>query len=301
MDNGVVVWVPQRADEMDDVRSSPNPVAVNLGTAKDGVVGRVRNHRTASEMNLSLEAETLLAAQDNGAAVWSMTLASPLLVGGALEVDVYANGKYQAMFCEPSALHLVDVKGREVSGFPLKPARGEWTAWALVDYENTRKYRYLVASGASGLVENFRGEGERTTGWKHRPGDGVDVSSPIRHIRHLRLGSKDYLYVGRENGQVELLKRNGSTRATTPVRVDPQHAPLFRKGANLDRTSVLYVDETGWVREFTLGQGEEVGLSGLTRADRIEQRDVDNDGRDEVITWLRGERSVWNARNERVN
>ena len=69
----------------------------------------------------------------------------------------------------------------------------------------------------------------------------------------------------------------------------------------MDRTSVLYVDETGWVREFTLGQGEEVGLSGLTRADRIEQRDVDNDGRDEVITWLRGERSVWNARNERVN
>ena len=301
MENGVVVWVPQRQDGTDEVRSSSNPVAVDIRTAKDGVAGRVRNHRTASEMTLSLEAETLVAAQDNGAAVWSMTLASSLLEGGAVEVDVYANGKYQAMFCEPSALHMVDVKGREVSGFPIRPAKGEWTAWALVDYENTRKYRYLVASGASGLVENFRGEGERTTGWKHRPGDGVDVSSPIRHIRHLRLGSKDYLYVGRENGQVELLKRNGSTRATTPVRVDPQHAPLFRKGANLDRTSVLYFDETGWVREFTLGQGEEVGLSGLTRADRIEQRDVDNDGRDEVITWLRGERSVWNARNERVN
>ena len=301
MENGVVVWVPQRQDGTDEVRSSSNPVAVDIRTAKDGVAGRVRNHRTASEMTLSLEAETLVAAQDNGAAVWSMTLASSLLEGGAVEVDVYANGKYQAMFCEPSALHMVDVKGREVSGFPIRPAKGEWTAWALVDYENTRKYRYLVASGASGLVENFRGEGERTTGWKHRPGDGVDVSSPIRHIRHLRLGSKDYLYVGRENGQVELLKRNGSTRATTPVRVDPQHPPLFRKGANLDRTSVLYFDETGWVREFTLGQGEEVGLSGLTRADRMEQRDVDNDGRDEVITWLRGERSVWNARNERVN
>ena len=90
-------------------------------------------------MTLSLEAETLVAAQDNGAAVWSMTLASSLLEGGAVEVDVYANGKYQAMFCEPSALHMVDVKGREVSGFPIRPAKGEWTAWALVDYENTSK------------------------------------------------------------------------------------------------------------------------------------------------------------------
>ena len=300
-DNGVVLWIPKGQEGRDAVSPSENPVAVNMGTAQEGVVGTVRNHRTASEMTLRLEAEVLVAAQDNGASVWSIPLTSPLLGGGAEEVDVYANGKYQAMFCEADRLHMVDVKGREVSGFPLKPAKGEWTSWALVDYENTRKYRYLVASGASGLVENFKGEGERTPGWKHRPGEGVDVASPIRHIHHLRLGSKDYLYVGRENGQVELLKRNGSTRATTPVRVHPQHVPVFRKGANLDGTSVLYLDETGWVREFTLGQGEEVGLSGLTRADRIEQRDVDNDGRDEIVTWLRGERSVWNARNERVN
>lgn len=301
MENGVVAWVLQGREETDEVRSSTNPVAGNGGAGQDGVVGRVRNHRTTSEMTLRLEGQSLVAAQDDGASVWSVPLTSSLLEGGAVEVDVYANGKYQAMFCEPNGLHMVDVKGREVSGFPLQPAKGEWTAWELVDYDDTRKYRYLVASGASGLVENFRGEGERTTGWNHRPGDGVDVFSPIRHIRHLRLGSKDYLYVGRENGHVELLKRNGSTRATTPVRVNARHVPIFRKGADLDGTSVLYLDESGWVREFTLGQGEEVGLSGLTRADRIEQRDVDNDGRDEVVTWLRGERSVWNARNERVN
>ena len=179
-----------------------------------------------------------------------------------MEVDVYANGKYQAMFCLPSGLHLLDVKGREVSGFPLVAPQGEWTAWALVDYEGTRNYRYLVASSQSGLVDNFRREGASTPGWSHRPDPSIDRTSPVRHIRHLRLGSKDYIYVGRANGQVELLKRNGATRATTPVRVDDQHPPLFRQGGNLDGTSVLYIDDTGWIREFTLGQGEEVGLSG---------------------------------------
>jgi hypothetical protein len=128
----------------------------------------------------------------------------------------------------------------------------------------------------------------------------VDVSSPVRHLRHLRLGSRDYLYVGRDNGQVELLKRDGSTRATTPVQVNARKAPVFRVGPNLDRTSVLFVDGAGWVREFTLGSGDEVGLSGATRADRIESLDVDGDGLDEIVTWLRGERTVWNARNEKV-
>ena len=61
---------------------------------------------------------------------------------------------------------------------------------------------------------------------------------------------------------------------------------------------MLFVDATGWVREFTLGQGEEVGLSGTVRADRLEVRDVDGDGLDEVVTWLQGLRTVWNARNE---
>jgi len=116
----------------------------------------------------------------------------------------------------------------------------------------------------------------------------------------VRLGSRDYIYVGRENGQVELLKRNGSTRATTVVLVNPTHPPLFRRGATLEGTSVLFIDEEGWVRERSLEGVDEVGMSGATRAERIEWIDVDGDGRDELITWLRGTRSVWNARNERV-
>ena len=265
-----------------------------------GLLGRVRNHRTQTTMEVRKDEGTMAAYQPDGEAVWRVDAEEEPLAGGAVEVDVYANGKYQAMFCLPSGLHLLDVKGREVSGFPLIAPQGDWTAWALVDYEGTRNYRYLVASSQSGLVDNFRREGASTPGWSHRPDPSIDRASPVRHIRHLRLGSKDYIYVGRANGQVELLKRNGATRATTPVRVDDQHPPLFRQGGNLDGTSVLYIDDTGWIREFTLGQGEEVGLSGAARADHLEQMDVDGDGRAEIVTWLRGERTVWNARNERM-
>ena len=105
----------------------------------------------------------------------------------------------------------------------------------------------------------------------------------MRHIRHVRLGSRDYIYVGRENGQVELLKRNGSTRATTAVLVNPIHPPLFRRGATLEGTSVLFIDGEGWIRERALDGGDEVGMSGATRAEHMEWLDVDGDGRDELI------------------
>jgi hypothetical protein len=96
------------------------------------------------------------------------------------------------------------------------------------------------------------------------------------------------------------LHRNGETRAQTPVQVNPAQPPKFRKGRDLDGTSVLFIDALGWVREFTLGQGNAVGLSGMTRADHLDMMDLDGDGLDEVVTWLRGERTVWNARNEPV-
>mgnify|MGYP002834937621 CR=1 FL=1 len=234
------------------------------------------------------------AFDTQGNIVWEVACATPLK-GGAREVDVYNNGKYQTMFGTPEALYLIDVKGREVSGFPI---RGSWTAWALVDYDANGKYRYLLGSARSGLVENRRGEGVKTPGWKHRVDVSIDVDSPIEHLQHLRIGSRDYIYVGRANGQVELLKRNGQTRVLTPVKVQTSLQPCFRIGADLDGTSVLFVDAMGWVREFTLGQGEEVGLSGTVRADRLEVRDVDGDGLDEVVTWLQGLRTVWSARNE---
>ena len=279
--------------------SSSTSMATAVAAGVPGTLGAVCNHRTKQDMDV-VHAEGKVTALDvNGDEVWSVEAEVPM--GGVEDIDIYANGKCQAMFCTEEALHLVDVKGREVSGFPLKPRRGTWTAWALVDYDSNRKYRYLLASSATGLVENKRREGETTPGWTHKPAASVDVQSPVRHIQHLRLGSRDYIYVGREDGQVELLKRNGSTRAQTPVRVHASHPPVFRKGSGLDNTSVLFIDATQHVREFTLGQGAEVGISGLTRADRLEWRDVDGDGVDDLVTTWKGESTGWDARNNPIS
>ena len=241
------------------------------------------------------------AVQPDGTVVWSLPMAEDPLPAAQLKWTCMPTASSRRCLACPRDCTCSMSKEGSVNGFPLAPSVGLWTVWTVVDYDGNRKHRYLSASDASGLVENHRKEGERTPGWTHRPDAGIDIKSPVRHIRHLRLGSRDYIYVGRDNGQVELLKRNGSTRATTPVLVHPNHPPLFRRGASLGGTSVLFIDDSGWVRERSLEEGEEVGISGATRAERMEWLDVDGDGRDELVTWLRGTRSVWNARNERVD
>lgn len=294
------LWSVQASGGMSvDVQAPAVSMLPAVAEVVPGTLGAVCNHRTKQDMDVVYDAGKVTALDVDGQEVWSIEADDP--IDGVEDIDIYANGKCQALFCTEEALHLVDVKGREVPGFPLKPRRGTWTAWALVDYDSNRKYRYLLASSATGLVENKRREGETTPGWNHNPADGVDVQSPVQHIQHLRLGSRDYVYVGREDGQVELLKRNGSPRAQTPVRVHASHPPIFRKGSSLDNTSVLFIDLTGHVREFTLGQGAEVGISGLTRAERLEWRDVDGDGVDDLVTTWHGESIVWDARNNPIS
>ena len=306
--NRSVVWhvhdSPEAMSLQDEVEGSlaSSGTADNVAWTENSPadLGFVGNHLTGGQLRIVRTALGVGAFDDSGQRVWEVA-SEDVLPAWAVQVDVYRNGKYQTAFSTREACHVVDVKGREVPGFPIVPQSGDvWTSMAVVDYDANANHRFLLASEKTGRILNYRGEGETTPGWSHQPVPGIDASSPVRHIQHLRLGSRDYVYVGRDNGQVELLRRTGEPRAQTPVRVNPRHPPLFRKGRDLDGTSVLFIDELGWVREFTLGQGDAVGLSGMIRADRLDMMDLDGDGRDEVVTWLRGERTVWNARNEKV-
>ena len=145
---------------------------------------------------------------------------------------------------------------------------------------------------------NYKGEGVKTSGWNFaKLGGGVSVE----HIMHIRVGSKDYVYAGCSDSSVLLLKRAGGIRASTSVEVNPQYAPGFRLSSSIGKSTVLFVDVDGWLREYTFGDTREVGMSGLVRSDRVEVIDVNSDGKQEVVVHHNGKRTVWNSRNEQVN
>ena len=268
---------------------SNDPKAENL-------LGVIMNHRTREDMDILYdEVRSVVEAIAGGKVVWAKEVKSPP-IGKAYEVDIYANGKYQTAFATSDAVYLIDVKGNSVKGFPFNSSLAI-TGFSVMDYDKNRKYRFLVAT-ADGKVTNLKGEGKRTSGWNFaKLGGGVYVEN----IHHLRVGSKDYIYAGCSNGSVKLLNRAGGVRASTDIHVHPAIVPAFRLSSNILKSSVLFVDEGGTLRELTFGEVREVGMSGIVKADRVEVLDTDSDGKKEVVVYYKGKRTVWNSRNEQIS
>ena len=83
--------------------------------------------------------------------------------------------------------------------------------------------------------------------------------------------------------------------------MDSRYSPAFRLSSNISKSSVLFIDDTNTLREFTMGEAREVGMSGLVKADRVEVLDVNSDGKKEVVVYYDGKRTIWNSRNEKLD
>ena len=264
---------------------------------QDALMGVVRNHRTRSDMDVLYDPTrgVVEAVGADGGVVWSIELENEP-IGSAYEIDIYANGKHQTAFATSDGVFLIDVKGNSVKGYPYKTSSAI-TGFAVMDYDKNRKYRFLVAT-SDGKITNIKGEGVRTSGWSfNKLRDGVFVE----HMHHIRVGSKDYIYAGCSDSSVQLLKRAGGKRANTSVKVNPQSPPAFRLSSNISKSSVLFIDEKGWLKEYTLGDAQEVGMSAMVKADKVQLMDTNSDGKKEVVVHYNGKRTVWNSRNEQIN
>lgn len=261
-------------------------------------LGTVRNHRLGKRMDVRWDREgRRVEAWVGEERVWSIGLQTEEIpLGEAFEVDLYKNRKFQCAFATSQAVHLIDVLGREVQGFPIRPSKSDITAFLVADYDGKRDYRFLVGL-SDGRLLNYREEAEKTPGWKH-----ASQGSALRHIAHIRVGVKDYLYAGSANGEVRLLQRGGSDRTTTPVIVPPLAPPAFRIGSSIANTTVLFADKSGWIREQRLGNAEDVGMSRMTKGVSVEVRDETNDGIPEVVVTAEdGSITTWDARNQRMS
>lgn len=289
------LWVYSGNSSQQAVVSTETVVSAPARNATS--MGVVRNHRSGGDMDILWNEElmTVEAVGTDGTVVWSKEVESAP-IGKAYEVDIYANRKYQAAFATSNAVHLIDVKGRSVRGFPYKPASNV-SGFCVVDYDNNKKFRFLVAT-TDGAVTNLKGEAKRTSGWNFSK---LGSGQYVRHLAHLRVGSKDYVYAGCNNGMVLLLKRTGAIRTSTDVQVFAGSAPAFRLSSSIGNSSVLFIDADGWLEELKFQDATQVGMSKLTRADRVESIDVNGDGKKEIVVHHNGKRLIWNSRNEIIS
>tara|TARA_B100000767_G_scaffold275737_1_gene314872 strand:- start:9622 stop:11451 length:1830 start_codon:yes stop_codon:yes gene_type:complete len=283
----------QTSNPLQDNQTSAAEADSDFAELDSKGLGLIQNHRTGKSMELVWEDTEVLAKNSEGAVVWRLEVAAkerPVI----WEVDLYRNRKYQAVVASGRKVHVIDALGREVKGFPKQWSQG-FSAVAVLDYDRNRQYRFLTAA-PNGELFNFRKEGERTPGWNFKPRPGRYITS----LEHVRVANKDYIFAGQDDNSVRFLRRSGEDRFDSPLQFPSGQIPVFRLGASLESSTVLFFDSEGVLQERTIGGNTPKGMSGLTQGYSVILEDRTGDGIPEIVVQSKEGEQVWSAGNQRI-
>jgi hypothetical protein len=184
----------------------------------------------------------------DGKVAWTLQLDSEI-AGDVMPVDFFKNGKLQYFFATSGVLHVVDRLGNYVKPFPVSIPEKDIEFVSIVDYDHSKKYRFLV-SGRSGKLWMFDKEGKNLEGWQPRIVD-ESLSTPARHHRIL---GKDYLIAIRDDGFVYLMNRRGELLKNFPLDLNarPSGDYYLEIGKTRASTSFVVISRDGFKIKFNM-------------------------------------------------
>jgi len=184
------------------------------------------NHRTGGKDIVAQDINNVIhLISNNGKVLWSKQLKGPIL-GKVEEVDILRNGKKQLIFATKNLVHVLDRNGRSVSPFPLKFNDDITQPLSVFDYDNNRKYRFVVTQGNE--VFMYDSKGKSVKGFKFKKTSSPIVLPP----EHIRINHKDYILIAEENGKLNILSRVGKHRVDVSKSFDFTDIPISREGKN---------------------------------------------------------------------
>lgn len=220
---------------------------LQLLASASGAPQLVINHTTnENEIFLqdSLKNVYLIA---KGKILWQSSLGE-FIEGQAHQVDYLKNDKLQYIFATKESLQLVDRLGRPVTGFPKKFAGKKFQRLSVVDYDQSRNYRFLLREQGKNifLIDD---KGGLLEGWSPKTFTDLVVDEG-----HHRLFGKDYIYVLTASGSFHLHNRRGEAVAGFPVMLGLRkcQGAILVEGREKTKTYFAVVDEAGQLVHISL-------------------------------------------------
>jgi hypothetical protein len=208
----------------------------------------VRSHVSKNdEILLQDSARTIRLVSSDGKVLWKLSM-SGFIIGDVAQVDYYNNGKLQYFFATPGQLHIIDRLGNYVSPFPVKVRERDISFVRIVDYDHSKKYRFLV-TGKTGKLWMYGKDGTNLDGWN--PNDVKDEL--FTASRHHRIRGKDYILSIRKDGIVYLMNRRGETLKNFPLNLNARPAGDYylEMGSSIENTYFIVVSRDGFRIKFT--------------------------------------------------
>ncbi|CAM4346901.1 DUF3352 domain-containing protein [Gillisia hiemivivida] len=155
----------------------------------------------------------LYAVSNQGTTLWKKQLESKIL-GELQQIDINKNGSKHLAFATLNNFFVIDAKGKETRGFPLKFNDLITQPLAIFDYDNKGNYRFVITQKNKLLMYNAKGNSVNGFDFK---GATSEIIQPPKHIR---IKNKDYIVVPEENGKLHILSRQGKERITVKGKID---------------------------------------------------------------------------------
>lgn len=228
--------------------SSSNKIVTNLGQSISRFFP-VKNHQTkAIEILVQDESKDVRLISADGNVQWTMPLDN-LIQGDVLQVDYFNNGKLQYLFATPGQLHVIDRLGKYVEPFPIKIAERNVEYLSVVDYDHSKKYRFLI-TGKSGKLWMYDKEGKNLEGWNPNIIKGELCTAPQHH----RIRGKDYIVLIQSDGKVNLMNRRGEKLKNFPLDLNarPEGDYFLETGKSTSDTYFVVVSRDGFRIKFGL-------------------------------------------------
>ena len=208
------------------------------------------NHRTGGkDIVVQDVTNKMYFISSGGKILWTKKLKNPIL-GKIEEVDLLRNGKKQLAFTTKNNFYILDRTGRAIAPFPKK-FRDEITQGISVfDYDNNRKYRFVITQGKEPLM--LDGKGKKVKGFKFKKTKSNIVFPP----QHFRIKSKDYIIIAEENGKLNILSRIGKPRVTVSKTFDFSNTPI-----TLEKSKLVVINKDN--------SKNSVGLDGKTITNKL--------------------------------
>jgi len=184
----------------------------------------------------------LYVVSSQGKTLWKKQLDSKIL-GELQQIDLRKNGNQQLAFATLNNFFLVDEKGKEVKGFPVKFKDLITQPLAIFDYDNNRNYRFVITQKDKLLM--YDAKGNAINGFAFN-GASSEIIQPPKHIR---IKNKDYIVVPEENGKLHILSRQGKERISVNGKIEFSESAWYENSNSFvslsEDSKLLKIDSNG--------------------------------------------------------
>lgn len=149
-----------------------------------------------------------------GEQVYSQLLTGPL-VSEAFQIDYFKNGKLQLLLATADQLYAIDRLGDPLPGFPLSLPGEKISQLNLLDYDQSREYRYFIGT-EKGNLWLLDKSGKPLEGWSPLA-LGEQIIGPPFHVR--LPGKGDFMVALGKSGKVSLFNRKGESQPGSPIQL----------------------------------------------------------------------------------